>query len=170
MNCNLEGIPAFTNETIVHPPNLWGYDFTAYSSFGSFPPTKELRPFCGSCVSIVAMEQILYETLAGRIRWEQTRSGIRVEIPTRKDWSAILAVSVVEIWALRGLSIIPERFFVSGHPNSTQWIALLGFLALGSLAFIWLLWSFAGKSRLELDPIELKIVRQIFGIKLDTRA
>src|ERR1700728_1806158 len=61
-------------------------------------------------------------------------------------------------------------FFVSGHPNSTQWIALLGFLALGSLAFIWLLWSFAGKSRLELDPIELKIVRQIFGIKLDTRA
>jgi hypothetical protein len=116
------------------------------------------------------MEQILYETLAGRIRWEQTRSGIRVEIPTRKDWSAILAVSVVEIWALRGLSIIPERFFVSGHPNSTQWIALLGFLALGLLAFIWLLWSFAGKSRLELDPIEFKIVRQIFGIKLDTRA
>lgn len=115
------------------------------------------------------MEHILFETLAGRIRWEQTRSGIRVEIPTRKDWSAILAVSVIEVWALRGLSIIPERFFIYGQPNASQWAALLGFLSLGSLALIWLLWSFVGKSRLDLDPVELKIVRRILGLSLDTR-
>jgi hypothetical protein len=115
------------------------------------------------------MEHILFETLAGRIRWEQTRTGIRVEIPTRKDWSAILAVSVIELWALRGLSIIPERFFNSDRPDTGQWIALLGFLALGSLALLWLSWSFAGKSRLDLDPVEFKIVRRILGIQLDTR-
>jgi hypothetical protein len=115
------------------------------------------------------MEHIIFETLAGRIRWEQTRTGIRVEIPTRKDWSAILAVSVIEFWALRGLFIIPERFFFHGQPNATQWTALLGFLGVGSLASIWLLWTLVGKSRIDLDPIEFKIVRQFLGIKLDTR-
>src|SRR5580658_4076631 len=115
------------------------------------------------------MEQILFETLSGRLRWEQVGSGICVEIPTRKDWSAILAVSVIEFWALRGLSIIPERFFLHARPDAGQGIALLGFLALASLALIWLSWSFVGKSRLDLDPVELKIVRQILGIKLDTR-
>jgi hypothetical protein len=115
------------------------------------------------------MEQLLFETLSGRIRWEQTGAAIRVEIPTRKDWSAILAVSVIEFWALRGLSIIPERFFIYGRPDTGQWIALIGFFTLAVLALIWLLWSFVGKSRLDLDPVEFKLVRQILGFKLDTR-
>jgi hypothetical protein len=116
------------------------------------------------------MERILFETLAGRVRWEQTASGIRVEIPTRKDWSAILAVSVIEMWALRGLAIIPERLFVYGHPNTVQWLALVGFASVAALCLAWLLWSFVGKSRLDLDQVEFKIVRQILGVHLDTRA
>jgi hypothetical protein len=115
------------------------------------------------------MEQIIFETLAGRIRYERRNSGIRVEIPTRKDFSAILAVSVVEIWALRGLALIPERFFINGQPTAGQWSALLGFLAIGALALVWLLWTIIGKSRLDLDSVEFKIVRQFLGFKLDTR-
>jgi hypothetical protein len=116
------------------------------------------------------MERILFETLAGRIKWEQTASGIRVEIPTRKDWSAILAVLVIEFWALRGLVLVPLRLFVQGQTYATQWVALLGFAAVASLGVIWLSWSFFGKSRLDLDQIEFKVVRQILGIHLDTRA
>jgi hypothetical protein len=116
------------------------------------------------------MEQIIFETLAGRIRYERTSSGIRVEIPTRKDLSAILAVSVIEIWALRGLFLIPERFFINGQPSTGQWAALGGFLSVGALGMIWLLWNLVGKSRLDLDSVELKIVRRFMGFKLDTRS
>jgi hypothetical protein len=116
------------------------------------------------------MERILFETLAGRVRWEQTVNGIRVEIPTRKDWSAILAVSAIELWALRGLSLAPGRLILYGQANSSQCIAMLGFLGVASLAFLWLLWNLVGKSRLDLDRVELKIVRQILGFHLDTRS
>jgi hypothetical protein len=115
------------------------------------------------------MERILFETLAGRVRWERTVSGIRVEIPTRKDWTAILAVAAIEFWSVRGLTIALSHLFASGWGNGAQWIAMLGFIGVASLGFIWLMWGFAGKSRLELDQIQLKIVRQILGFQLDTR-
>jgi hypothetical protein len=109
------------------------------------------------------MERILFETLAGRIRFERTGTGIRVEIPTRKDWSAILAVSAIEFWALRGLTIVSGRLFAGNQTNTTQWTALLGFATVAALGVVWLMWSCLGKSRLDLDPVEFKIVRQIPG-------
>lgn len=114
------------------------------------------------------MENVILETLAGRIRFERTRSGIHFEIPTRKDWTAILAVSVIEIWSIEGLSILLSRMG-AGPASAGQWTAMLGFFTVGLLSLIWLGWNFAGKSRLTLDPVEFKLVRQIFGIKLDTR-
>ncbi len=116
-----------------------------------------------------AMENVILETLAGRIRFERTRSGIHFEIPTRKDWTAILAVSVIEIWAIEGVSILMSRIFADGQSSAGQMSALLGFFLVGLLSLIWLGWSFVGKSRLTLDPVEFKLVRQILGIKLDTR-
>ena len=115
------------------------------------------------------MERILFETLAGRIRFERTGTGIRVEIPTRKDWSAILAVSAIEFWALRGLTIVSGRLFAGNQTNTTQWTALLGFATVAALGVVWLMWSCLGKSRLDLFQVELKIVRQIPGFHLDTR-
>jgi hypothetical protein len=115
------------------------------------------------------MERILYQTLAGRVRWEQTTAGIHVEIPTRKDWSAILAVSTIEIWCLRGLAIVPERFSSTGQTGGVPWIALTGFACFAALSLIWLLWTLVGKSRISLDQVELKIERQILEVHLDTR-
>ena len=116
-----------------------------------------------------AMENVILETLAGRIRFERTRAGIHFEIPTRKDWTAILAVSVIEIWALEGCSILLSRLTADGRTTAGGWAAMLGFFTVGLLSLIWLGWSFVGKSRLTLDRDEFRIVRQILGIKLDTR-
>lgn len=116
------------------------------------------------------MERILFETLAGRIRYERRGSGIRVEIPTRKDWTSIIAVSAIEIWSLRGLALAPQGLLQNDWQPALQWTALFGFFGIAALSFIWLAWTFVGKSRLDFGPIELKIVRQIAGVKLDTRA
>lgn len=116
------------------------------------------------------MEEVIFETLAGRIRFERTGTGIHVEIPTRKDWTAILAVSVIELWAIEGFSILLTRLTTYGDPSTGQLVAMAGFFAVGLLSLIWLGWSFVGKSRLDLDPVEFKVVRQILGIKLDTRS
>jgi hypothetical protein len=116
------------------------------------------------------MERILSETLAGRIRYERTGTGIRIEIPTRKDWVAILAVSSLCFWTLRGMAIVPGILFTGGTASSTQWTAMLGFFTVSFLSFVWLSWSFVGKSTIELNEIELKIVRCILWFKLDTRA
>jgi len=131
--------------------------------------TKGLDATNASWTSIGTMERILYQTLAGRVRWEQTTAGIHVEIPTRKDWSAILAVSTIEIWCLRGLAIVPERFSSTGQTGGVPWIALTGFACVAALSLIWLLWTLVGKSRISLDQVELKIERQILEVHLDTR-
>jgi hypothetical protein len=91
------------------------------------------------------MERILSETLAGRIRYERTGTGIRIEIPTRKDWVAILAVSSLCFWTLRGMAIVPGILFTGGTASSTQWTAMLGFFTVSFLSFVWLSWSFVGK-------------------------
>ena len=131
--------------------------------------TKGLDATNASWTSIGTMERILYQTLAGRVRWEQTTAGIHVEIPTQKDWSAILAVSTIEIWCLRGLAIVPERFSSTGQTGGVPWIALTGFACVAALSLIWLLWTLVGKSRISLDQVELKIERQILEVHLDTR-
>jgi hypothetical protein len=137
----------------------------------SFPgPTKELESVRGIADSMRGMERILYETLAGRVRYERTASGMRVEIPTRKDWVAIIAVTAISGWALRGVAIVPGILLAGASPSGNQWLAMVGFLAVTFLTLAWLSWSFVGKSRLELGEIELKIERQILGFNLDTRA
>jgi len=115
------------------------------------------------------MENVIFETLAGRVRFERSGSGIHVEIPTRKDWTAILAVTVVATWSIEGFSILLSRVVADSQTNAGQWLAMLGFLGVGLLSLIWLGWSFVGKSRLDLDPAEFKLTRQVLGIHLDTR-
>jgi hypothetical protein len=137
-------------------------------SFASQRDTKELDPLTFTSARIGAMENVIFETLAGRIRFERSGNGIHVEIPTRKDWTAILAVTVIETWSIEGFSILLSRV-AEGQTSTGQWMAMLGFFSVGLLSLIWLGWSFIGKSRLDLDPAEFKLVRQILGIKLDTR-
>jgi len=98
----------------------------------------------------------MLEKLAGRLTWEQTGQGIRVEIPAQCDWFVVIGGLILAAMALFSTSL-GAMSLIFENPNSTRWLGTLGMLVLECLALSVLAWNFKGKTTLLLDPSEMKI-------------
>jgi hypothetical protein len=106
----------------------------------------------------------MLETLAGRLKWEQTGDGIRVVIPVRMPlltalsgiWLFMLPHFTVEVFdKLRG--------FIDPRSFAPVWIGLC-------LVVLWFTMIFTTQQILTLNPGEIVIQVRIFGIGVKKRA
>jgi hypothetical protein len=111
----------------------------------------------------------MLETLNGKLKWERTPQGIRVEIPARLDWAVVAMGVVVALWALVASAVAPLSVLTHDAPGFAAWFFALCFLALACAAASLLVWNFKGKTTLTLDPAEMKLVRHVLGHEWNTR-
>jgi hypothetical protein len=110
----------------------------------------------------------MLETLAGRLKWERTGDGIRVEIPARR--SNPLLTQVAWLFFLSG----PALLFVGIPDKGTTAFDLLFvwvFLITGLLStIVRILWEFAGKTILTIDPNRMVLCSRIMELDLKRRS
>jgi hypothetical protein len=110
----------------------------------------------------------LLEKLAGRLRWERTANGIRVEIPARLSWLALFLAGWLTFWLYGGVQAM--KSLINGDKDSGFLMIWLVMWAIGAcFVSATLIWSIGGKTTLTLDPLELNLQRTIFGLPWDTR-
>jgi hypothetical protein len=94
--------------------------------------------------------------------------GIRVIIPARRDWWIVPLV--IFLSAGTGLEwFYPSDTLPNGNLSQVAWIGIVVLAAMTCIFVCWLLWGMTGKTILEMDPFELKLVRRIIGVEWDTR-
>jgi hypothetical protein len=110
----------------------------------------------------------MLEKLAGRLKWERTGLGIRVVIPSRRDWwiipAALFATAIAGIDWISLLSV-----FSDGGLPPRVWICVAIITAGGCVFACYLLWGLSGRTIVAMDPFELKLERRVIGIEWDTR-
>ena len=111
----------------------------------------------------------MLEKLEGRLMWERTPVGIRVEIPARLDWAVVVLGVILTVWALLGMSVAPLEVLTHDAPGFAAWFFWLCFLVLACAAAILLAWNFKGRTTLTLDPAEMKLVHSVFGVEWNKR-
>jgi hypothetical protein len=111
----------------------------------------------------------MLETLAGRLKWERTIQGIRIEIPARLSWVALFLTGWLAFWLYAGARII-GKMLAGDDQSSWALVWLVGWAAGACFAGCWLIWSVGGRTTLSLDPAEMRIQRRVFGIEWDTRS
>lgn len=110
----------------------------------------------------------MLERLAGRLQWERTGSGIRVEIPAQKGWLTVFLAVWLVIWSGAGLfgSI---RVSTGDDVNIGQLI----FAVIWALAevgvVIAMIWSLTGRTILTVNQSEVSLQRRILGVEWDMR-
>jgi hypothetical protein len=110
----------------------------------------------------------MLETLAGRLKWERTVNGIRVEIPARGSdpvlsqlaWFCFLAGPVLLFVGIPDKdSTAFELLFI--------WVLLIaGLLS----TIVRILWEIAGKTILTIDPNSMALSSRIMGLDLKRRS
>jgi hypothetical protein len=106
----------------------------------------------------------MLETLAGRLRWERTEDGIRVEIPVRVPW-LLTFISGIGMFTLPRFTV--EIFsksmgFTSPASFAPVWMGLC-------LGVIWFTMIFTIKHVLTLNPTEMGFQVRTFGIGVRKR-
>ncbi|MFZ1086420.1 MAG: hypothetical protein WAN35_15770 [Terracidiphilus sp.] len=110
----------------------------------------------------------MLETLAGRLKWERTGTGIRVEIPARFYWSTLLGVPWLVLWWFPWRLTMIEVFIDhKGGAFLQFWLA--GWTAGGCFVATFILWSLTGRSTVVLDPCQLELTRNIFVLPFSHR-
>lgn len=104
----------------------------------------------------------MFETLAGRLKWERMDHGIRVAIPTRVSWFNLLQ----GLWLLILPHFTYEVFWKSGHGPALEsrsftpeWIGL-------ALFVFWIALFRTHKSLLTLTPTEMRVEKRALGSRL----
>ncbi len=109
------------------------------------------------------------EKMAGRLTWEGTGAGIRVEIPARRNWQAVGFAVLLCGWTV--LSGILNASVLPGDNLSTfGWICFLAGIVGLCVVVPWVLWDFTGRAQLVLTASEMTIKRRVVGIEWDTRS
>jgi hypothetical protein len=115
----------------------------------------------------------MLETLAGRLKWEETSEGIVVSVPVRRGVSAPLYGPLVAIWLIYAavhywnLLGTPHR----DYNEFTLQVIAIAIYAFGfCFAVFWLTWIFTAETILTLTPSEMKIQRRVAGIVLTTQS
>jgi hypothetical protein len=110
----------------------------------------------------------MIETLAGRLNWENTGQGIRVEIPARRSSAIVVRFLWLILWCGAGWMMLSgSHGGKTLPPVQLTWLA--GWAVGVILVTASILWSLAGKTILTLDSVQLQITSQIMGLQLSTR-
>jgi hypothetical protein len=111
----------------------------------------------------------MLDTLAGRLTWEPTVEGIRVDIPTRYGWTILINFVWLIVWCGAGWLVLNKTH--EGHAaNQTQLLWLAGWAAGLILMTASILWSLTGRTTLELTSYQLRISRQMVGVQVGSRS
>jgi hypothetical protein len=110
------------------------------------------------------------ENLAGRLTWEPTGEGIRVDIPARRSWTIVIHFVWLIVWLGAGWLALTRIH--EGHHAATNipLIWLLGWAVGVVFMTARILWSLTGRSTLELNSYQLRISRQMMGLQLGMRS
>lgn len=108
------------------------------------------------------------ETLAGRLKWENTGYGIRVEIPARMGWGVLFLTMWLAGWLFAG-SIAIREVLNGNDPSKFTLVWLAGWAIEAGVAAAALIWSIGGRTILTLAQGEMTIQRTVFGMEWDTR-
>lgn len=110
----------------------------------------------------------MLDKLAGRLTWERTGSGIRVEIPAAGGWITAFLCFWLIVWGGIGGALIArayenEDFTVVMMIWSVAWVVGVCF------GLVWMAWSITGRTTVTLSPVELEIRRRFIGMEWDKR-
>jgi hypothetical protein len=108
----------------------------------------------------------MLEKLAGRLSWERTGSGIRVEIPARLDWSLLFFVVWLPFWSMGGRHVMIETF-IKHDQSAFNLFWLMGWAFAECYVTAFIIWSLTGRTTLTVDPCQLEIIRRVIGIQID---
>lgn len=114
----------------------------------------------------------MFETLEGRVTWEQRGQGIRIIIPVRRGPFTALYAPLIVIWLV--LATIRYWHVLSEPRQATAEFTLqmiaIGIYVLGFFFFVgWLAWTWTGETMVVLNPAEIKIERRVLGVELAAR-
>ncbi|MGA2171157.1 MAG: hypothetical protein ABSG62_23485 [Terracidiphilus sp.] len=110
----------------------------------------------------------MLEKLAGRLTWEPTGEGIRVEIPSRRSRTILLRVLWLILWFGGGWLAL-ARTLDGRTVSHIPLIWLVGWGAGALLMTASLLWILTGSTTFILNSRELRITRQMMGMQLGMR-
>jgi hypothetical protein len=110
----------------------------------------------------------MLEKLAGRLKWEQSGSGIRVEIPVRLDWWVLFLAILVILWIAGEVFYQVSALAATGLP-SLVWIGIACGSAGSCIVACWILWGLTGKTVLTLNASQMKLQRRVAGVEWDRR-
>ena len=107
----------------------------------------------------------MYDRLAGRLTWERTVQGIRVEIPARLNWTiGFLFVWLVGWTAAGGFFL--QKISDPAMPWHFRLVWSAFWIVAEAFAVSSIVWSLSGRFTLALDSSSLEITRRAAGIKL----
>ena len=110
----------------------------------------------------------MLEPLAGRLTWEQTGQGIRVQIPARLSSTIVIRVLWLILWCGAGWLFLSKTH--GGHIHShVQLVWLVGWAAGVVLVTYSIFWSLAGITTLILDRNQLQIANRVMGFQTSMR-
>jgi hypothetical protein len=109
------------------------------------------------------------EILAGRLTWEPTGEGIRVDIPARRSWTIGIHFLWLILWCGAGWLALTRIH--EGHHAAAQipLIWIVGWAAGVVFMTARILWSLTGTTTLQLNSRDLRISRQMMGMQVGTR-
>jgi hypothetical protein len=141
------------------------FAFDPDSTFEEAYPPIELNAPALISSNIVARKGAMLETLTGRLKWERTVGGIRVEIPAHLSAkSGLNSISLGLVW----LWIIGEDLFrwamEAAHVSEPHWDRSATLLLIPLLILCWFLWIILTSTRLTLSADLLAIEYHVFGI------
>jgi hypothetical protein len=110
------------------------------------------------------------ETLAGRLTWEPTGEGIRVDIPARRSWTIVIHFVWLIVWCGAGWLAWTRAHEAHHAVTHIPLIWFVGWAAGLVFMIISILWSLTGSTTLELNSYQLRISRQMMGMQVGTRS
>jgi hypothetical protein len=110
------------------------------------------------------------ENLVGRLTWEPTGDGIRVEIPARRSWTIVIQILWLFAWC--GAGWLAMNRIHEGHQaaNHIPLIWIVGWAAGMLFVIASILWSLSGSTTMELNTYQLRITRHMMGLQVGTRS
>ncbi|UWZ82015.1 hypothetical protein [Occallatibacter riparius] len=108
------------------------------------------------------------ERLSGKLTWERTTNGIRIEIPGwMGGWRTLFLCGWLTFWIYGGTQLFGKKWENGGSPF-LLWLTLWSIA--GVYTFGTIMWSLFGRIALTLDPSLLKLTYTLAGMEIRQRS
>jgi hypothetical protein len=114
----------------------------------------------------------MFESLEGRVKFEKSDQGVRIQIPVRRGPFAAIYGPLVLIWLV--IATIRYWNLLAGQhvqdANFDMQMIAIGIYVVGFIYFLgWLAWTFTGETMVILIPPDVTIQSRVFGVALSSR-